>query len=800
MKFKKIMSVIASAVMLSSTIGFAAAATFPAPFDSGSAIVYGAAGNTQMDMAAAINIQTAIGQLSGAAGADVPEGSWQVKTSSDKLEIGESLHNVETYIGNEDLPILASGEISNEKGTAKYDQYFYFDDVTSSSVTYQLNDDDDTVGLFYKVNSGQVIARYVMDFTTNLESDVAANVMDDIDDEEITLLGKTYTIITAVNSTATATDLTLMSGANKVTIGNGEELTVGGKTVSVLVSATNEARFTVDGETTSKLVKGETAKLSDGTYIGVSDITYQSFAGGLMQATAYIGADKIELNSGDAMIVNGETIGNAIVNISSTYAGGDVTIDTITINMTAEDDLFVPVGGKLSEAENLDEPQVLITQNWDIVFSGLEEETYETIELKKSTDSKIVLEFENLDGNKISLPVIYTNLTGVYGGDKAGYNLVLNASNNNLAETGNYSIAKNNYFILNTADPLTASNNAKSYVVQYKGSDKASDSNPKMKFNILGVDSDKEITMTTAGTADLKLGGVTFSFTNSSSCTTANDCNIYVSAGGVAATSYGAWSSNISMSNYLRTKNNILINITDGNVTTLGSNGPSADWTVSLYIDDTSRDGDNLDVTGRTKIFTMTYANGTDSEMHTTPSGGNYTTPGWVSNPDDNTVSTYIDYYGNDITLDNPSSAPDSVTIKVPNSIVEPLVYITSGSVTGGTTGGLALIVDDSQIDTVKSKNLVVVGGSCINTVAAKLLGSDVPLCTAEFTAKTGVGVGQYIIKTYANPYTAADSGKVAMLVAGYEAAETVSAGAKVAEKTVSSDVGTGNVYPIVSA
>ncbi|MDP3026482.1 MAG: hypothetical protein Q8N63_02150, partial [Nanoarchaeota archaeon] len=113
---------------------------------------------------------------------------------------------------------------------------------------------------------------------------------------------------------------------------------------------------------------------------------------------------------------------------------------------------------------------------------------------------------------------------------------------------------------------------------------------------------------------------------------------------------------------------------------------------------------------------------------------------------------------------------------------------------------GLALIVDDSKIDTVKDKNLVVVGGSCINTVAAKLLGSDVPLCTAEFTAKTGVGAGQYIIKTYANPYTAADSGKVAMLVAGYEAAETVSAGAKVAEKTVLTDVGTGSVYPIVSA
>ena len=58
--FKKVASILASGAMLASTIGFAAAATFPAPFDSGSAIVYGANGNVPVDMAAAVNIQTAI--------------------------------------------------------------------------------------------------------------------------------------------------------------------------------------------------------------------------------------------------------------------------------------------------------------------------------------------------------------------------------------------------------------------------------------------------------------------------------------------------------------------------------------------------------------------------------------------------------------------------------------------------------------------------------------------------------------------------------------------------------------------
>lgn len=791
MKFKKIMSVIASAVMLSSTIGFAAAATFPAPFSTNSAIVYGAAGNVQTDMAAAVNIQTAIGKISNT-GVSVPEGSWQVKTSSDTLEIGESIAGITSYIDKEDLPLLTSGEMSTEKGTAKYDQFFYFEDTStaSSSVTYQ-EDDDENVGLFFKITSGKVIARYVLDFTSNLESDVVGNSLEDIEDEEITILGKNYVITNAVNASSESNvQLTLMGGADKVTISNGEELVVGGKTISVLVSSTTQAQFTIDGQTTSKLADGDTYKLSDGSYIGVSDITYQDFAGGLMQATVYVGADKLVLKNGTSMEVNGETISNARVDISASISGGDISISEIDINMTAEDDLYVPTNGKLSQATDLDEPEVLVSQNWDIVFNGLADTTYETIDLGKSTDSKIKLKFQNLNGDEIDMPLFYTNTSGVYGGEKQGYGLVLNIS---YALNG---INKSQYFILNTADPTVGANanDARSFVLKYKGADKVTDTSPKARFDVLGVDSNKEVTLDTDGTCDLKLGGVTFSFANASSCNV-DDCSLYLTS----TNDYADY--NISdgvATNFLRTKNNVLINITDTNFTAT-SEGVGTPWNITFTIDDSEKDGDAYPLTTPYKVlFTAKYSNNSDGEFTVTPSGGNYSS--WVSDPDDNTKATYIDYYGNEITHDNPSGSPDTFIIKVPVSAVEPLVYVTSGAVTAGTAGGLALIVDDSKIDSVKDKNLVVVGGSCINTVAAKLLGSDVPLCTSAFTAKTGAGVGQYIIKTYANPYTAADSGKVAMLVAGYEAADTVSAGAKVAEKTVTTDVGTGSVYPIVGA
>ena len=788
------MSVIASAVMLSSTIGFASAATFPAPFDTGSAIVYGAAGNVQVDMAAAINIQTAIGQVSGSGAVGIPEGSWQVKTSSDDLEINESISQVSTSIDKDNLPILADGAISNEKGTAKYTQNFYFSDASTSKVTY-ANDGDDIVGLFYEIDSSNYIANYSMDFTTNLKTDVtSASVLDDIQDKEISMLGKTYVITNAVNTTATNVQLTLMSGADKVTIANGEELTVGGKTISVLVSSSSSAQFTIDGEQTSKLAKGDTTKLNDGTYLGVSDITYQDFSGGLMQATVYVGADKIQLDNDASMVVNADTVSYAKVLITATQAAGDISISQIRIAMTAEDNLYVPVNGVLSEAENLDRPQVLVTGNWDIAFNGLDSSTkYDELSLDRSTDSKMKIKFNNYDGDVIDLPLVYSNATGIFAGEKAGYDLILNASDN---------ITKNDYFILNTANPTTASNNARSYVVQYKGADKSTDTDPKMKFNIIGVDSAADVTLSSAGAGVLKIKGTSFTFQNTTTATS-SDCNIMLTSAGDYST--GMINSSTSVSNYVRTRYNELINITDINSTTATSwagaiNLASQAWNISLVVDDTNRDGDKYTASAGNYIFSVKLLNNSDGEIATTVAS---TTNGvsWVSDPNDNTRQTYIDSYGNEITYNNPSGSPGTITVKTPDSIVKPLVYVTSGAISAGSTGtgGLALIVDDSKIDTVKDKNLVVVGGSCINKVAAMIIaGSEAPLCAEAWTAKTQAGPSKYIIKTVVNPYAAADSGKVAMLVAGYEAADTANAASKVAEKTISTEVGTSQVYPIV--
>jgi hypothetical protein len=172
-----------------------------------------------------------------------------------------------------------------------------------------------------------------------------------------------------------------------------------------------------------------------------------------------------------------------------------------------------------------------------------------------------------------------------------------------------------------------------------------------------------------------------------------------------------------------------------------------------------------------------------------------------VSLASDSKKTKEIDLWGTIALVDGSDSDQKSATITYPDEQVSAQVFIaeesaaiTAGSVSSG-AGGNIVVVKDSEVSSVSGKNLVVVGGSCINSVAAKILGSDSPVCGDDFSALTNVGAGQYLIQVVESPYNA---DKVAMLVAGYNAADTENAVTK-AKEGVMTDVGTSDVYPMSS-
>jgi hypothetical protein len=143
---------------------------------------------------------------------------------------------------------------------------------------------------------------------------------------------------------------------------------------------------------------------------------------------------------------------------------------------------------------------------------------------------------------------------------------------------------------------------------------------------------------------------------------------------------------------------------------------------------------------------------------------------------------TYIKYN----TQDN-----DKVEVFYPDNQMFADVLFTSagavveaGSVAGGTVKKLGSVsVSDAEVSSVSGKNLIVVGGSCVNSVAASLLGGA--LCGADFETKTTVGAGSFLIETFSR-----DGGKVATLVAGYNADDTSNAAKYLTTKVVDTTVG----------
>ncbi len=129
-------------------------------------------------------------------------------------------------------------------------------------------------------------------------------------------------------------------------------------------------------------------------------------------------------------------------------------------------------------------------------------------------------------------------------------------------------------------------------------------------------------------------------------------------------------------------------------------------------------------------------------------------------------------------TYTTPTGSPNELTLDYPEAQRLPQVYITSGAVTSSSTSGGDLTpVEvgvatklDSEVADAWAQNLIVVGGPCVNTVAAELMGSPAT-CTEGFTP------GKAVVKLLEK------NGKVAMLVAGYSGADTRLAGKVVAQQ-----------------
>ncbi len=298
-----------------------------------------------------------------------------------------TLHDVKPVVTSAEMPLLLStNTLSNANGDYSYMQSLNFDEK-SAYVAELENPDTGVAGTYLYIKNADQVARYELKFKNPATSKITVNSeglasLNDFEGKNLVMLGKTWTVVRAkTDSTHSQVDMTLLDAAIKDVLNEGETktYTIGGKDYKVTLDyvGSTSTRLTINGEITDLLKEGYTQTLKDGTQIYVSDIFVQEFAGGVRTTEFYLGADKVRLRDTNvqaaggeqALEFNSETIGDTKVMITGTSSTDSFAVTSIQMDITADEDLYVPVGGALSG--ELRRPQALLG-SWDIKYAGLD--------------------------------------------------------------------------------------------------------------------------------------------------------------------------------------------------------------------------------------------------------------------------------------------------------------------------------------------------------------------------------------------------------------------------------------------
>jgi hypothetical protein len=600
------------------------------------------------------------------------------------------------------------------------------------------------------------------------------------------MMGRTYYVLSASNSSANATALgsfTLLDSANTVVIGEGEtqKVTVGDKEYEVKINFVGEtsAKLEVNGELTKSLAEGATYKLSDGTYVGVKDILYSTKDTGVSKVEFSIGSGKLVLTNGEDIELNDDTVDGVSAYLYGTHtAGTGVSLDKITLSWIEEDGNFVTSENSLTMpgfgALKLSMGQFTVP-------------TKEVVSIQNDGDDSIELEVPIKDGTA-RFNILYSNASGHWAGIGADDDEKL-ATTNSSSLFYNASSGGDSWFVASYA----TTSEAESYLLSATVAEVDNTNRVTIKNEVTG----EEVCEDKAANDQCSIGSVTLTISSVNR------------AGSLKNVTFAAGSS-VSFHNiYTKTGLKILLpysvtttsmgTMAPGSINFANSSAAAGSNYDTYYLHMTEENKDDDIAQGSSFRFVLTDSDSSATVAAVHVSSTNVTTyeigdtdkfEGYVAsdlatkvmvdtNPDQDTAE--VEYHGSESFAD--------VYLTAPEASVTNEETVTS---TGGTVKRLGSVaVSDADAASVSGKNLVVVGGSCVNSVAASLLGGA--LCGADFQSKTGAGAGSFVIETFSR-----SDGKVATLVAGYNAADTTNAAKYLTTQTV--DTTTGKKYVGTSA
>jgi len=818
--FRKAMTVLGSTALIGMTIGAAAAASYPSPFTSNTAIVVGASAAPSDNIAASLvasNLDAAsAGDISG--GVTIDGEKITLDSGSSRIWLNTSLNTAKTTLTKSDLPTVLEQTTFSGNVDSKLTSTI---SVGSNKVTFAKQP---------STNADPVIAITTStsnsDPLYNLSVTMPAIAFNNADSkgENIHLFGRDFVVSTATD----ATSIVLFSSAEEVT------LTAGGDspspTASVVIDGTSyeielvtgdssEATIAVNGE--SKSVTEGASKKINGIDVAVKSTT-ESTALATLTATILVGSEKITFTDSSQILKGSDD--DPVDGTYVTFTGSTGALTGLNIAVYAPDSS----GDAILPGESMEDPAF---GGFSFVFTGLnsplDDSNRDAIVIDNAGDKGMSLTMTDNNGYEKTFDFAY-NMSTTFLGDSNDYRIV-----NQEGATINV----NNYTMIGNEDyghlvQLTR-------VYNFTGTDYSKDavtfkdviSGESYNMDATGeatgrltIDG-RQYTVAYSGTGDS--GNATLTYPTGDSSATQfvvfptikteagalvslyepqnitltstmtglkfPDGDGYDSEGVIANDALGNWTLDGSALNA-----SVGVNLTVGMLKYNFAQVTGSNTTlVKLYQTDTGNlisapavvifEGKDDSSLYETIIVDLeANAAGTSSD----PMGVNdvyFSSPSlWdsVSLQSDSDLSQSVDWWGTLVTEDSNTASQKTVSISYPKEQVLANVYIAESSaiVSAATSAGVMTVMDNA-VSSVAGKNLVVVGGSAINSVAAELLGSAYR--EAAFTSATGVAAGEFLIQSFSR------SGKTALLVAGYNAADTEKAVTYLLNNDVDTTVGT---------
>jgi hypothetical protein len=771
--FRKIAPVLASAVLLGSTIGCAVAATdltaYPSTFvtkgKADVAIIVGESANA-VDVIAGMDISSDLSSIYGTAGSSTSSVSGgeskKIATDSQPLYFGEYLNTTKASLTDSELPaLLGKGKVEDSDSTSydytqkinvpitltKYDKSV-IDGYTSTTEPILYADFSDNAKTY----------SYELSFTPALDTSKMANKVIKIAGKEYTFSGNTAEL----NASDTSTGLILYGSNVDATLATKQNAsyTVNGVDVSVTVVGVNPNRAATDEGAATITVNGESASIAKGkSYtiggqrVYIRDIMVTNTQPAEGQVRVFLGSDKIAFVNGTEIKKGSTTVYGSKAVLS--YSGTKVTKLAVTVT-----------------PYNLDTPVKYVTSGKDLVdpvfgfkiSSGgmtpdLKDASRDKISIRASTDSAVELSFTNKRG------MVYTmNLL------KPALNVCLNASgafpcdatakfNATTLGVDTYDLVTDTTTKMQEQDYFIIGNNENSYVKRVTRI-YTSPSNGG-EVNVRDVSS---------GGVDQKFTYTGDTDTGSGTITLEDGTSVAFTVNETESTPYIKIGSGLQK--YFYTKSGAKIDLTYANAPTQNAStiiiSEETGYNDGIYYPasaPTTALGSTVNATFATDIA---RTSGYKTYLYSDKSAdGSYVQVGDYTWKAISKYGTYIEKSGNEnkkVDVYYPSAAAYmNVYVTAPGAVVS-----ATGTSTAGKLGSISMT--DTEAETAKpSKNLIVVGGPAANRVAATLLGVTFPFAGA-LTGGDAIAADEALIKLATCPY---DKSKIAVAVFGMAAKDT---------------------------